>query len=140
MRTRALLFLVLCTIVGCRSLTRSPQFAQEFQKDSVYLHNMKYDSIHIYREHKEEYRRSTAPSSCPSAAPDTVVITEVSSEHRYKLLRDTVCVVQRDSVPFEVLVTEVREVSVIPWWCKALAWVGGLFLLGTLIRLSAKTL
>ena len=36
---------------------------------------------------------------------------ELSTEYRYKLLRDTLRIVERDSVPYEVVRTETVEVE-----------------------------
>ena len=41
---------------------------------------------------------------------DTVLVRERTIEHRYRVLRDTVRLVRRDSVPYEVRVTEYRDV------------------------------
>ena len=43
--------------------------------------------------------------------PDTVFIKDVSVEYRYKLLRDTTYKVERDSIPYQVTVTEIKEIT-----------------------------
>lgn len=42
---------------------------------------------------------------------DTIYIKDVSVEYRYKLLKDTIRVVQLDSIPYKVTVTEIKEVT-----------------------------
>lgn len=63
---------------------------------------------------------------------DTVYLKDVSIEYRYKLLRDTVRIVQRDSIPYEVTVTEIKEITrplaLYDKICRACFW----FLLGIL--------
>ena len=52
---------------------------------------------------------------------------ELSTEYRYKLLRDTVRMVERDSIPYEVVRTETREVErPLSWFDKlarAVFWI-----------------
>lgn len=42
---------------------------------------------------------------------DTLYIRDVSVEYRYKLLRDTVRIVERDSIPYEVTIVETKEIT-----------------------------
>ena len=42
---------------------------------------------------------------------DTVFIKDVSVEYRYKLLKDTIRVVERDSIPYPVTVAEIKEIT-----------------------------
>lgn len=86
-------------IVGCGSTRQVTQLVREVQKDTVYLSNIQYDSIYISQDRVIE------------RSPDTLYIKEVSLEYRYKLLRDTVRIVQRDSIPYEVTVIETREIK-----------------------------
>ena len=52
---------------------------------------------------------------------------ELSTEYRYKLLRDTLRIVEMDSVPYEVVRTETREVGrPLSWFDKiarAVFWI-----------------
>ena len=52
---------------------------------------------------------------------------ELSTEYRYRLLRDTLHIVERDSVPYEVVRTETREVErPLSWFDKiarAVFWI-----------------
>ena len=105
--------LALCTLVGCRSISQ-PTPVVHHESDSAYHERVRYDSIYIYRDRYVDSGR------------DTVYIKETSVEHRYRLLRDTVHIVRRDSVPYPVTVVETREVRYTPWYMKALAWVGAL--------------
>lgn len=73
---------------------------------------------------------------------DTIYIKDVSVEYRYKLLKDTIKVVERDSIPYQVTVTEVKEITrpltIYDKTCRACFW----FLMGFLgfyiIRLILK--
>lgn len=60
---------------------------------------MQYGSIYIYKDRYQDRSR------------DTVYLKDVSFEVRYKLLRDTVKVIQRDSIPYQVTVTEIKEIT-----------------------------
>ncbi len=113
--------LALCTLVGCRSIPQAEVMTHR-ERDSTYRETVRYDSIYIYRDRYVDRGR------------DTLYIKETSVEYRYRLLRDTVHIIQRDSVPYPVTVVETREVRYTPWYMKALAWVGALFMVLILIR------
>ena len=66
---------------------------------TVYVTRQQYDSIFIWKDRWTDRTH------------DTVYLKELSTEYRYKLLRDTVRMVERDSVPYEVVRTETREVE-----------------------------
>jgi hypothetical protein len=109
----------------------------------LYHQHIQYDSIYIYHDRYQEYRRASHPEHTTrhpehtirhpelvsGSPPDTVIITKVSTEYRYKFLRDTIRIIRRDSIPYEVTITEVKEVKCIPWWCKVLSWIGGICLI-----------
>lgn len=115
--------LALCTLVGCRSIPPAAVMTHH-ESDSTYHERVRYDSIYIYRDRYVD------------SGSDTVYIKETSVEHRYRLLRDTVHIVRRDSVPYPVTVVETREVRYTPWYMKALAWVGALCVVSAVIRIS----
>ena len=97
-------------IVGCAAPRHVTQLVERVQKDTVYLSNIQYDSIYVSKEHSSEYHLNPSNVSNPSNS-DTLFIKDVSIEYRYKLLRDTVRIVQRDSIPYEVTVTEIKEIT-----------------------------
>ena len=107
--------IALCTLMGCGS-AKHTQVAKQVSSDSTFIQQMHYDSIYIY--HDRYLDRSK----------DTIYVKETEIEYRYKLLRDTIRIIRQDSIPYEVTITEVKEVKCIPWWCKALAWTGGICL------------
>ena len=107
--------IALCTLMGCGS-AKHTQVAKQVSSDSTFIQQMHYDSIYIY--HDRYLDRSK----------DTVYLKETEIEYRYKFLRDTIRIIRQDSIPYEVTITEVKEVKCIPWWCKALAWTGGICL------------
>lgn len=102
------------------------QVAEHIQKDTVYLSNIQYDSIYIYKDKLTDRSR------------DTLYIKELHTEYRYKYLRDTVRIVQRDSIPYEVRITEVKEVRYIPPWCKWLSAIGGIAVLLLIMYILVK--
>ena len=106
----------LCTLMGCGS-AKHPQVPKQVSNDSTFIQQMHYDSIYIY--HDRYMDRSK----------DTIYVKETEIAYRYQLLRDTIRIIRRDSIPYEVTITEVKEVKYIPWWCKALAWTGGICLI-----------
>lgn len=120
-----ILTIVLCILTGCGCTNQTARVVQ-VKKDSTFIRNIYYDSISIYREHEKDYRRAAHPvdDMGQHIPPDTIVISDVSIEYRYRLLRDTICIVQYDSIPYPVNVVEVHEVKTVPWWSKGLSLVG----------------
>ena len=115
---RHLLYLLFCTLLtGCGTPQRLP-VVERIQRDTVYLHQVQYDSVFISQERYVDRSR------------DTLYIQERSVEYRYRLLRDTLRIHQVDSVPVIREVEVVREVEHTPWYAKLLATVGlvGIFL------------
>lgn len=98
---KKILFIIVSCLVccSCSSTRQVTQLVEHVQKDTIYLSNIKYDSIYIMQDRLLDRSK------------DTIYLKDVSVEYRYKLLRDTVRVVQRDSIPYEVTVTEVKEIT-----------------------------
>ena len=73
---------------------------------------------------------------------DTLYIKDKSIEYRYKLLKDTVRVVERDSIPYEVTITQVKEITrPLTWYdhlSRAILWLYIGFVLLVIIRLIRK--
>ena len=67
--------------------------------DTVRLSSQLYDSVYICRDRLLDRSR------------DTVYLRDVSVEYRYRHLRDTIYKVQHDSIPYQVTVTEVKEIT-----------------------------
>lgn len=145
MKQKTFITIALCTLlVGCGSAHQVAHLHQ-VERDSTYHQNIQYDSIYIYQSHEKDYRIGHPELVSGSAKdlegpPDTVIIKDVSIEYRYKLLRDTIRIVQRDSIPYPVTVIETKEVRYIPWWSKALSILGGLCLAGIVGKLALKRL
>lgn len=98
-----------CTLTGCGSARQvSPPSTIS---STLTSHNTKeYDSIYINHDHSVDYKLAN-PQIRDNSIPDTVMIRDVITEFRYKFLRDTVRIVQLDSIPYEVTVTEVMEIT-----------------------------
>lgn len=62
------------------------------------MYSHRYDSVYLYNN------VSTVHNG------DTLLVRDTRVEYRYRLLHDTVRLVRRDSVPYEVRVTEYRDV------------------------------
>lgn len=113
---KILLIISLCALAACRSIPQA-EVITHHERDSTYRETVRYDSIYIYRDRYVDRGR------------DTVYVKETNVEYRYRLLRDTVRIVQHDTVPYPITVVETREIRYTPWWSKALSWVGVLCLL-----------
>lgn len=120
------ILLTVLTVVSCSTSRHVP--AEHVNRDSVHIDHIRYDSIFIY---KDRYL---------NRGSDTVHIKDVSIEYRYKLLRDTVYIGQKDSIPYPVTVVETRKVEYIPWWCKILSWTGTVCLIIIVTKRCAKLL
>ena len=88
-----------CTFIGCRSAKQAAQLIREVHTDTLYLSSQHFDSIYVYQDRQLDRSR------------DTVYLRDVSVEYRYRHLRDTIYKVQHDSIPYQVTVTEVKEIT-----------------------------
>ena len=122
---RHLLCLLFCTLLaGCGTQRRLP-VVERIQRDTVYLHQVQYDSVFVSQERYVDRSR------------DTLYVQERSVEYRYRLHRDTLRIHQVDSVPVIREVEVVREVARTPWYAKLLATVGLVALLLFLLRFKS---
>ena len=109
---RHLLYLLFCTLLaGCGTQRKLP-VVERIQRDTLYLHQVQYDSVFVSQERYVDRSR------------DTLYVQERSVEHRYRRLTDTLRIHQVDSVPVIREVEVVREVARTPWYAKLLATVG----------------
>lgn len=71
--------------------------------DTVYLNSYRYDSTYVSHD------------LLTDRSHDTILIRELNTEIRFRILRDTVehvrLEVVRDSIPYEVTVTEIKEIQ-----------------------------
>lgn len=93
-----LVLLSALVLTGCAT-RRQLQVVERTSVDTVYLSNVQYDSIYIFQDRQLDRSR------------DTVYLRDVSVEYRYRHLRDTIYKVQHDSIPYQVTVTEVKEIT-----------------------------
>ena len=125
---RHLLCLLFCTLLaGCGTPRKLP-VVERVTRDTLYLHQVQYDSVYVYRDRYVDRSR------------DTVYAQERNVEHRYRLQRDTLRIHRVDSIPVIREVEVVREVARTPWYAKLLAAIGllGLFLFLFKIRKSCR--
>ena len=109
---RHLLYLLFCTLLaGCGTQRKLP-VVERIQRDTVYLHQVQYDSVFVSQERYVD------------RSHDTLYVQERSVEYRYRRLTDTLRIHQVDSVPVIQKVEVVREVARTPWYAKLLAVVG----------------
>ena len=85
-------------LTGCAT-RRQLQVVERTSVDTAYLSNVQYDSIYIFQDRQLDRSR------------DTVYLRDVSVEYRYRHLRDTIYKVQHDSIPYQVTVTEAKEIT-----------------------------
>lgn len=83
-------------------------------KDTVVVRSEQVDSIYVRQERTAERLH------------DTLLLCERTTEYRYRLLRDTVRLVQRDSIPYEV---RVEQPTGRPAWLPTGPRLSGLTLL-----------
>ena len=126
MKPVTFIILTLCTLTGCRNLNQATRLAPQFHQDSTYRRQIQYDSIYIYRDRYLNKGR------------DTVYLRETEIEYRYKLLRDTIHIIQRDSIPYPVTIVETQKVRYIPRWSKVLSFIGVLSTAFLVLNLTLK--
>lgn len=147
-----ILSFTLLACCSCGSTKVATQVVEHTSVDTVYLSNVQYDSIYIYHDHVSEHHIGTLKpfetsetSETWSTKPmrtDTLYIKDKSIEYRYKLLKDTIRVVERDSIPYEVTITEVKEIQrPLTWYdhlSRAILWLNIGFVLLIIIRLIKR--
>ena len=115
-------FVATCLICcSCGTSKHITQLVRDVRVDTVYLSNVQYDSIYIYQDHISEHHIGTLKPFETSGTfetwisqpmrTDTLYIKDKSIEYRYKLLKDTIRVVERDSIPYEVTIVETKEIQ-----------------------------
>lgn len=112
-------------IAGCKG-SQHLAVTERITHDTCYISNEQYDSIYIDNLHFID------------RASDTIVIRDRKTEFRYKFLRDTIKVVQCDSIPYEVRVIETKTERYTPWYARTLAFIGFLTLVWFAIRIFIK--
>ena len=125
---RLLLCLLFCTLLtGCGTQRKLP-VVERVIRDTLYLHQVQYDSVYVYRDRYVDRSR------------DTVYVNDRSVAYRYRLQRDTLRIHRVDSIPVIREVEVVREVARTPWYAKLLAAIGllSLFLFLFKIRKSCR--
>lgn len=95
----AILFTLLLVCCSCGSTKMVTQTVERISVDTVYINTLQQDSIYIFKDRLIDRLR------------DTIYLKDVSVEYRYKFFHDTLRVVQRDTIPVEVTVTEVKEIQ-----------------------------
>ena len=109
---RHLIYLLFCTLLAGCGTQRELPVVERIQRDTLYLHQVQYDSVFVSQERYVDRSR------------DTLYVQERSVEYRYRRLTDTLRIHQVDSVPVIREVEVVREVARTPWYAKLLATVG----------------
>lgn len=99
MKKYIVFFIVSTLLISCAAPRQVTQLVRDVHVDTLYLSNIQYDSIYVYQERLQDRSR------------DTIYLKDVSIEYRYKMLRDTVRIVQRDSIPYEVVRIETKEIT-----------------------------
>lgn len=125
---RHLLCLLFCTLLAGCGTPRKTSVVERVIRDTLYLHQVQYDSVYVYRDRYVDRSR------------DTVYVNDRSVAYRYRRLTDTIRIHQVDSVLVIREVEVVREVARTPWYAKLLAAIGllSLFLFLFKIRKSCR--
>ena len=125
---RHLLCLLFCTLLAGCGTPRKTSVVERVTRDTLYLHQVQYDSVYVSQERYVDRSR------------DTVYVNDRSVAYRYRLQRDTLRIHRVDSIPVIREVEVVREVVRTPWYAKLLATVGlvGIFLFIFKIRKSCR--
>lgn len=89
-----IVIVIVIVLTGCAT-TRQIQVVERVSRDTLYLNHIQYDSIYV-----DNWQLT-------DRSKDTIYVEKVRLEYKYKLLRDTVRVVQIDSIPV------IREVEVV---------------------------
>ena len=131
---------LIALMTACGASKHVTQVVHDTRVDTVYLNSKQYDSIYIFQDRVSEHRLGTMPPTTSEGQyldmpmrTDTLYIKDKSIEYRYKLLRDTIKVVQRDSIPYEVTITETKEITRPLTWFDRVCRFTFFFLLGVIL-------
>lgn len=118
-----IVIVIVATLVccSCGSTKVATQIVRDVRTDTVYLNSRQYDSIYVYQERIQDHSR------------DTIYLKDVSVEYRYKMLRDTIYKTRVDSIPYQVTITEVKEITRPLTWFDKTCRACFFFLFGFLI-------
>ena len=88
--------IALMGMMSCSTHKHASAVEQGTHTDTVYIATQQYDSIYIYNDKKLDRTK------------DTVYLRELSTEYRYKLLRDTLRIIETDTIyiPYGVKVAD----------------------------------
>lgn len=139
-----MLSMSICSCSTSRHVQTVP--IKAIRHDTLYINKESYDSTYLSVEHWQEYHPSAIDpessilnhESSVINRTDTIVIKDISIEYRYRMLRDTVRIATCDSIPYEVRITEVKEVRHIPPWCKWLSIIGAISITVMIISLMGR--
>lgn len=122
-------------LTSCSSMRRVQTVPVETIKeltrtDTLYINTFHFDSTYVSHD------------LLTDRSKDTILIRETNTVMKYQVLKDTIerikLEVRHDSIPYEVRITEIKDVKYIPPWCKWLSATGGIALLLLLITLYQK--
>ena len=88
--------IALMGMMSCSTHRHAVTVEREMHTDTVYITSQQYDSIYIYNDKTLDRTK------------DTVYLRELSTEYRYKLLRDTLRIIETDTmyIPYGVKVAD----------------------------------
>ena len=78
--------IALMGMMSCITHRHAVTVEREMHTDTVYIATQQYDSIYIYNDKTLDRTK------------DTVYMRELSTEYRYKLLRDTLRIIETDTI------------------------------------------
>ena len=125
-------------IAGCKG-SQHLAISERITHDTCFISNVQFDSTYVFQGLEKDYRRGNPSFLTSQPSPDTLLIKEVSTEYRYRMLRDTIKVVKNDSIPYEVRVIETKTERYTPWYARALAFIGFLAIVWFAVRVFIKT-
>lgn len=100
-RTIVIVIVIVIVLAGCAT-TRQVQVVERVSRDTLYLNHIQYDSIYVDNWQLTDRTK------------DTIYLEKSHIEYRYKLLWDTVRIVQIDSIPVIKTVEVVKTERYVP--------------------------
>lgn len=101
MKKLVYVFVLVFVLAGCAT-TRQVQVVERVSRDTLFLNHIQYDSIYVDNWQLTDRTK------------DTIYLEKSHIEYRYKLLRDTVRIVQIDSIPVIKTVEVVKTERYVP--------------------------
>lgn len=138
----ALALMLLLSTAACSVTKTIPveTIREVYLHDTLVIRDYQFDSTYVSHERLEKDTLLISPSG---GDREGVLIRETYTQYRYRILRDTILDVKRetirDSIPYPVTVTQVKEVPRPLTWFDRLSRLSLIIVIAAVVTVAMKT-